>query len=128
MSIDVCIFAQGSLKGLVLKSIVSFRFGKDTSISRIDSVRGWKKFAVRLYPGHTSRWIERQIQGFARTNTLYNVSNPTISPSPSQPLNSVSHLSVPVFRLGLSGIICRHQEQIISKTPAAGVLLNCRGV
>ena len=34
--------------------------------------------------------VERQNQGLARTNTLYNVSTPSISPSPSQPLDSVS--------------------------------------
>ena len=35
-------------------------------------------------------WVERQNLGFARTNTLYNVSSPSISPSPSLPLDSVS--------------------------------------
>ena len=48
----------------------------------------------------------------------------TFLPHPSHPLHhspstlsAVSHLSVTVCRLGLSGIICRYQEQIISETP-----------
>ena len=62
--------------------------------------------------------FERQNQAFAWT--FYSVSNSpshTLYHSPST-LSAVSHLSVTVCRLGLTGIICRHQEQIISEKPA----------
>ena len=48
--------------------------------------------------------VERQNQGFARTNTLYNVSTPSISPSPSQPLDSVSCQSSVSYSLSVGTV------------------------
>ena len=62
-------------------------------------------------------WVEKQSRGLARTNALCNVCIPSISSirAPRQ-FSVICQLSV--CRLELSGIICRHQEQIISETPA----------
>ena len=66
--------------------------------------------------------VERQNQSFARTHTLYNVStNPSNSPSPSQPLDSVICQYSVSYSLSVGTVgynLCRHQEQIISAKPA----------
>ena len=64
--------------------------------------------------------VDRQNLGFVWTDTLYNVSTPSISPSPSHPStqSAINHLSATVYCLGLSVIIRRSQEQIIGETPA----------